>query len=111
MNKKFLNIAVASTLALGAASAMAEEDMYRGAWYALPGLSYNWTDSDVKADDDVGAFIRLGKELSPNWDIQAGAAYTRPDENSNLSTGGKYKQTLLGVDALYMFSRDKFRPF
>lgn len=110
MKKNILNIAVAGTLAFGAASAMAE-DMYRGAWYALPGISYNWTDSDLDADDDIGAFIRLGKELTPDWDIQAGLSYTSPDEDSNLSTGGEYKQTALGVDALYMFSRDKFRPF
>lgn len=110
MNKNILNIAVASTLAFGSVAASAE-DMYREAWYAVPGVSYNWTDSDLKADDDIGAFIRLGKELTPNWDIQAGASYTRPDEDSRLSTSGEYKQTILGVDALYMFSRDKFRPF
>jgi OOP family OmpA-OmpF porin len=36
-----------------------------------------------------------------------GGSYASLDGNS----GGKYKQTLLGVDALYMFSRERFRPF
>lgn len=111
MNKNLINLAVVSALALNAASAFAEEDMFRGAWYALPGINYNWTDSDTKADDDVGGFLRFGKEVNQNWDVQIGASYTRPDEDTNLSTRGNYKQTLFGVDALYMFSRDKFRPF
>jgi len=111
MNKNLINLAVVSALTLNAASAVAEEDMFRGAWYALPGINYNWTDSDTKADDDVGGFLRFGKEINQSWDVQIGASYTRPDEDTNLSTRGNYKQTLFGVDALYMFSRDKFRPF
>lgn len=110
MKKNLICMAVATTFGLAAFSASAD-DMYRGAWYALPGINYNWTDGDVDADDDIGGFIKLGKELSPSWDVQVGGAYTRADEDSNLSSSGKYKQTLLGVDALYMFSRDKFRPF
>lgn len=110
MKKNLIGMAVAATLGFAAFSASAD-DMYRGAWYALPGISYNWTDGDLDADDDVGGFIKLGKELSPSWDVQVGGAYTRADEDSSLSNSGKYKQTLLGVDALYMFSRDKFRPF
>lgn len=111
MKKNLICMAVATTLGLVALNASADEDMYRGAWYALPGVGYNWTDSDVKSDDDVAARLRFGKELSEHWDIQIGGAYTRADEDTNLSTRGKYKQTLLGVDALYMFSRDKLRPF
>jgi OOP family OmpA-OmpF porin len=110
MKKNLICMAVATTFGFAAFNASAE-DMYRGAWYALPGIGYNWTDSDVDSDDDVAAHLRFGKELSEHWDIQIGGTYTRADEDSKLSTGGKYKQTLLGVDALYMFSRDKFRPF
>lgn len=111
MKKNIISIAVATTLGLAAFVASAE-DMYRGAWYALPGLSYMNTDSDLDADNGGGAFIKLGKELSPSWDIQGGLGYNRADEDTGIAgVGGRYKQTTLGVDALYMFSRDKFRPF
>lgn len=111
MKKNIISIAVATTLGL-AAFAAAAEDMYRGAWYAVPGLSYMDTDSDLDADNGGGAFIKLGKELSPSWDIQGGLGYNRADEDTGIAgVGGRYKQTTLGVDALYMFSRDKFRPF
>lgn len=111
MKKNLISIAVAATLGLVASSAAAE-DMYRGAWYAVPGVSYMDTDGDLEADNGRGGFIRLGKELSEKWDIQIGAGHARADEDTGIpGVGGKYKQTLVGVDALYMFSRDKFRPF
>jgi OOP family OmpA-OmpF porin len=111
MKKNILNIAVAATLGL-AAFAVSAEDMYRGAWYAVPGVSYMDTDSDLEADNGGGAFIKLGKELSEHWDIQGGLGYNRASEDTGIAgVGGRYKQTTLGVDALYMFSRDKFRPF
>ena len=110
MKKNIIGLAVAATLGLVTLSATAE-DMYRGAWYLVPGASYLHADGDLNAKDSgVGAFIRLGKELSESWDIQIGGGYAR-STNDIANVGGKYKQTLLGVDALYMFSRDKFRPF
>lgn len=111
MKKNIISMAVAATLGLTAFTAAAE-DMYRGAWYAVPGVSYMDTDGDLEADNGAGGFIRLGKELSESWDIQIGAGHARADEDTGIpGVGGKYKQTLVGVDALYMFSRDKFRPF
>lgn len=111
MNKKFMGLAVAATLGLTALSASAE-DMFRGAWYLLPGVNYMHTDSDLDANNGGGAFIKLGKELSPSWDIQGGLGYNRASEDTSIpGAGGRYKQTTLGIDALYMFSRDKFRPF
>ena len=111
MKKNLINIAVAATLGLAAFTASAD-DMYRGAWYALPGVSYMHTDSDLDAKNGGGAFIKLGKELSPSWDIQGGLGYNRAAEDTGIAgVGGRYKQTTLGLDALYMFSRDSFRPF
>ncbi len=106
VKKNLIGMVVAAFFAMSATSALAE-DMYRGAWYALPGVSYNWTDSDLKADDDMGAFIRAGKEINEKWDLQIGGSYASIDGDQT----GKYKQTLLGVDALYMFNREKLRPF
>lgn len=111
MKKNIINIAVAATLGLAAFAATAE-DMYRGAWYLVPGVNYMNTDSDLDANNGGGAFIKLGKELSEKWDIQGGLGYNRAGEDTNIpGAGGRYKQTTLGIDALYMFSRDKFRPF
>ncbi|MEI8363091.1 MAG: OmpA family protein [Betaproteobacteria bacterium] len=111
MKNNLIKIAVAATLGLAALSASAE-DMYRGAWYAVPGVSYMHTDSDLDADNAGGAFIKLGKELSESWDIQGGLGYNSASQNTGIAgVGGRYKQTTLGLDALYMFSRSNFRPF
>lgn len=107
MKKNLMGLALLTTLSIASFSASAEDDAYKGAWYALPGISYNWTDSALKADDGMGGFLRVGKEFAPNWDLQFGGSYASVDGNA----GGKYKQTLVGVDALYMFSREKLRPF
>jgi OOP family OmpA-OmpF porin len=88
------------------------DEAYQGPWYVLPNVGIMHTDSDLKADDNNFSYgLRAGKEISENWDIQLGLTQSRADENSNRYSGGKYRQTLLGVDALYFFSRDKFRPF
>lgn len=111
MNKKLIGLAVATTLSLSAFSASAE-DMYRGAWYAVPGVSYMNTDGDLEADNGAGGFLSIGKELSPTWDLQGRLGYNKADEDLDIAgASGDYKQTTLGLDALYMFSRDKFRPF
>lgn len=111
MKKNMINLAVATTLGLAAFAASAE-DMYRGSWYLVPGATYMNTDSDLDANNGGGAFLKLGKELSPSWDIQGGLGYNRASEDTNFAgIGGRYKQTTLGLDALYMFSRENFRPF
>ncbi|MDZ4099493.1 MAG: OmpA family protein [Methylophilaceae bacterium] len=111
MKKNLMSLAIAGVLGFGVATASAE-DAFEGSWYLVPGVSYMNSDSDLDADNGAGGFLKFGKELSQHWDVQIGAGHTRVDEDLNIAgAGGKYKQTLLGVDALYMFSRDKFRPF
>ena len=111
MNKNLIGLAVAAAMGMASFTATAE-DMFRGAWYAVPGVSYMNTDSDLEADNGGGGFIAIGKELSQSWDIQGRLGYNRADEDLDIAgASGKYKQTTLGLDALYMFSRDKFRPF
>lgn len=111
MKTKLMNIALAGAFLLSAGSALAEDE-FSGSWYIMPGIGMVHTDSDLKADDDsaVGIF-RVGKQISEHWDVQIGGSYTRPEEDSSQFTGGHYKQTLFGVDALYMLSRDSFQPF
>ena len=109
MKKSLLGLAVVAAMFAQGANA---EDMYRGAWYAVPGVSFMNTDSDLDADNGRGGFLAIGKELSEHWDIQGRLGYNRADEDTDIAgASGKYKQTALGLDALYMFSRDKFRPF
>ena len=111
MNKNLIGLAVAATLSLTALTASAE-DMFRGAWYAVPGISYMDTDSDLDANNGGGISLAIGKELSQSWDLQGRLGYNRASEDTGIpGVGGRYKQTTLGLDALYMFSRDKFRPF
>ena len=112
MKKNIISLAVAASLSL-TAFAVSAEDMYRGAWYLVPGVSYLHADSDLNAENSgYGGFIRLGKELSESWDVQIGGGYARAYEDTGIAKAdGQYKQTLIGVDALYMFSRSNFRPF
>jgi OOP family OmpA-OmpF porin len=108
-NNRHFIAAMLSLFGLLAGDASAE-DAYSGAWYAVPGVSLMDTDKDLAAKNGGGASIRLGKELSPHWDIQSGLSYARA--NDDLASGsGRYKQTSLGMDALYMLGRDSFRPF
>jgi len=111
MKKNILSIAVAASLGFVACAAYAEET-FQGAWYAVPGVSYMSSDNDLKANDGGGAFIKLGKELSPSWDIQGGIGYNQASQDTGIpGASGHYKQATVGLDALYMLSRDKFRPF
>ena len=106
-----MSLAVVATLGLTAVSASAE-DMYRGAWYGGAGIGAMDTDNDLEAGNGVGPYITIGKELSQSWDLQGRLGYTETDEDLNvLGSSGEYKSTALELDALYMFSRDKFRPF
>lgn len=110
MKKSLLGLMLASTMALG--STAYAEDMYDGSWYLLPGASYFNPDSDTDADNGAGGFLKIGKEISQHWDLQGGLSYNRADEDfSGAGYSGDYKQTALNLDALYMFSRSKFRPF
>jgi OOP family OmpA-OmpF porin len=109
MIKKMLKIAVVSNIALIALGANAA-DGYNGSWYVLPTASYVNTGSDLKADNAIGAAFRVGKQMSESWDIQLGTGYTQADSKLD-GYSGKFKQTLVGVDALYFLDRTNVSPF
>jgi OmpA-OmpF porin, OOP family len=115
MKIKLIKVAVAGILALAAGAATADDEAFSGSWYVVPGISLLNADSSLQSDRTAPAgSIRLGKELSEHWDVQLGASYGNADSKNSYSgqaLSGNYKQTLLGVDAMYMFSRDKLRPF
>lgn len=98
-----------SVIALGtlAASAAHAQTAYNPSWYIAPGLNATWPDDDFKQPTNGGGFnLRLGKPIAPSWDLQLGTTYSHAWDGGN-----QYRQNTLGVDALYMFSRSRFRPF
>lgn len=113
MKTKLISLAIATTFGFASTVAFAEE-AYQGPLYIMPTLGYVNTDSDLEADNEVAYGVRLGKALSEHWDVQLGLTSTRPDADNQIggfAASGDYRQTILGLDALYMFSRDSFRPF
>lgn len=112
MHTALLSLFVSSTFTFISPTTYAEEMISLDSWYVMPGISYMHTDRDLEADNGRGVFIKLGKEVFQHWDIQGGLGYTRADDDTGIpGVGGRYKQLTLGVDALYLFSREKFRPF
>jgi len=113
MKLKLITLALAGVLGSASGSLMAEEAT-QGSMYLMPTIGYMNADSDLEADNDMAYGLRIGKEISQHWDVQLGLSHADLDADNNingLATRGDYKQTLFGLDALYMFSRDKFRPF
>lgn len=111
MKTKLISIAIAAAFGLSTTAALAEDGAYQGSWYLMPGVGAIHTDSELDADNtDASYFVRLGKQLSEHWDVQLGLSHASVDDDVNFDNG-KFKQTLFGIDALYMFSRDKLRPF
>jgi OOP family OmpA-OmpF porin len=66
------------------------------------------TDKLRFAADKVGEGLRLcfGRPLPQSWEIQFGPTFARSRQNDLV-----HKQTTLGVDWLYVLSRDRVRPF
>jgi OOP family OmpA-OmpF porin len=115
MKTKLITLAVAAALNLTATAAFADDEAYQGSWYVLPTLGAIHADNDLETDNnDLSYGVRLGKVLSEHWDVQLGLTHAKVDASNTiagLAATGDYKQTILGLDALYVFSRDKFRPF
>jgi len=80
---------------------------YNPSWYITPSLNMLVPDSAFGVNDHgEGAGLLIGKPVSEDWDIQIGTKYGRQNANQM-----KYQQNMLGIDALYMFSRKTLRPF
>jgi OOP family OmpA-OmpF porin len=98
-------IALAAALLCAAGTTMAQE--INPSWYIQPSVIHAKPDGRFGVSDrDWGGGLKFGKAVSPMWDIQVGGSQVRFEDGP-----AKYHQTLLGVDALMMFSRDRFRPF
>ena len=98
-------IALAVAILCSAGTTLAQE--INPSWYIQPSVVGIKPDRDFGVNDrDYGGAVRFGKPMSPMWDVQAGASHIRAEDGPN-----NYRQTLVGVDALLMLSRQNFRPF
>ena len=99
-------IALAAALLCSAGSTLAQE-VINPSWYVAPTVVAIKPDHDFGVGgNDWGGGVKFGKPVHPLWDIQIGATESRADNSLT-----KYRQTLVGVDALLMLSRKQFRPF
>lgn len=97
----------ASTMAQSSGDVGSINRAYDPSWYVLPSINAITPDKRFGSDHHgQGAGLRFGKAISPMWDIQFGPTYSR-----QRYAGVRYQQDTLGVDGLYMFSRERFRPF
>jgi len=107
---KMKNIALAAALlcATAAASAQtADVAEINPSWYVQGAVVGMKPDADFGVGKrGYGGAVKFGKAISPGMDIQWGLSRASADQNA-----ADYKQTLLGVDALFMMSRKQFRPF
>ena len=102
---KLTKISLALAMLGSTASAMAQTAYYPS-WYVMPTVDILRADDRFDTDTGAGLGLRFGRAISPSLDVQVGGNYSRSTGNNRRMTTGT-----LGVDALYMFSRDQFRPF
>jgi len=99
-------LAAAATLAfIGGASA--QESTYNPNAYIL--LNGSAVKPDSKYPENKtgwGGGAKVGIPLNPSWDLQIGGNYATSSDH-----GDNFHQTLVGVDALYLFTPAGFRPF
>ncbi len=79
-----------------------------GSWYIMPQVNALWLDDDRFADDDVGATLAIGGNLSENWDLEVllfGSDHDRRG-NTQLDLQG------FGLQTKRVFYRDgRVNPF
>lgn len=113
-NKNALHIALTTTMLTSFGHVFAADipSFSTESWYVIGGSGLFYPDADLDArDDTLGVHFRLGKEITDNVDLQAGFSYNKSREDSPSFNDGHYKQLNFTVDALYLLTRDKFRPF
>ena len=92
---------------LTAIAQYADAQTYNPSWYLSAGVIGIKPDAQFGLTrNGPGAQIRFGKPVSESWDIQMGVTTARSRNDAN-----SYRQSTVGVDALYLFSRSTIRPF
>ena len=100
-------VAAGLLAALPHASAQSTYNGLKPSWYLAPQVSAFEPDNSygVKGTGAGGGLV-LGMPLTPDWDVQMLASHAR-----RSNAGNKVEQSLLGVDAVYLFSRSEWRPY
>jgi len=97
----------ASVLAQSSRDMMLSDANINPSLYILPSIDRITPDSRFGSDHRGNGYgLRFGKPISPSWDIQFGGSFAK-----QRFGGRRYEQKTIGADALYMFSRQNFRPF
>lgn len=102
-------LALAVALIAASCSTMAQDAGFNPSWYIQPSVNAFRPDSDFGLPSKTtgyGGGLKFGRALSDHWDVQMGYVYGRAK-----NSGERNQQHLLGVDGLYLFSRQTFRPF
>lgn len=98
---------LAAGVAAVSAPAQAQYGGLKPSWYLSPHVSaLNADDSFGVSGSGFGGGVRVGKPVADDWDVQLGFSQARQSE-----TGRKYQQSLLGAEALFLFSRKELQPF
>ena len=96
-----------SVMAQSTGYGSSDKDNYNPSWYVAPSLNLMAPEDKFgTSHHGGGAGLRFGKPISPSWDIQFGTVYSRTHSGS-----ASLRQNTLGIDALYLFSRSRLRPF
>ena len=80
-------------------------------WYIAPQIGAVITDSKAQSQDGVFGGLKVGKELTKDWDVQLGGSYSSAKGKSQYTQSGDYRQGTMTAEGLYFFSRDTWRPF
>ncbi len=102
-------VALAASLCGICASALSQSSGggYNPSWYVVPSINLVKPDSGFGISDyGEGVGLRFGKPISPSWDMQLGGSFSRSREG-----GSTFRRNALGIDGLYMFSRERLRPY
>lgn len=98
-------IALAVAMFCAAGTTLAQE--INPSWYIQPSVVGMKPDADFGVNDrDWGGGLKFGKAVNQNFDVQFGATHVRAEDGS-----ARYRQTVVGADALLMLSRSAVRPF
>jgi len=90
-----------------ATSSHAQTAGFNPSWYISPSVNVSQTDSQIGTEISAnGIGLRFGAATAPSWDMQMGLTGTRTSDNTP-----RFRQTTLGIDGLYMLSRNSVRPF
>jgi OmpA-OmpF porin, OOP family len=107
VHSTFSALMAAAGLLASIAPAQAQYGGLKPSWYLSPHVTaFDPDDSFGVNGHGYGGGLRVGKPIAKDWDLQLGASHVR-----RSVTGGKVEQSLLGAEALFLFSRSELQPF